>query len=221
MSGPANFFDQVTQYFNAAAKFTTYPEGLLEQIRRCNDRGIPVVLYNRVVAGGNACSVGCDQVNANRDIADRLYRSGHRHFAFISGGESAPVSNQRELGFVGRLRELGVNEVAIALGDFGYESGHAAMLALLQGERRLTAVVAANDGMALGAMDAARYDCALDIPRDVLSGMVAGAHTQPAALAFAVEQTKSEAPNIGYATVFPLATIAKVLLAQLVFALSR
>ena len=36
MSGPANFFDQVTQYFNAAAKFTTYPEGLLEQIRVCN-----------------------------------------------------------------------------------------------------------------------------------------------------------------------------------------
>ena len=143
---------------------TTLPD---EQIRRCNDRGIPVVLYNRVVAGGNACSVGCDQVNANRDIADRLYRSGHRQFAFISGGEAAPVSIQRQLGFVGRLRELGVNEVAVAAGDFGYESGHAAMLTLLKGERRPTAVVAANDGMALGAMDAARYDCALDIPRDL------------------------------------------------------
>src|SRR5215217_5892770 len=36
MSGPANFFDQVTQYFNEAAKFTDYPQGLLEQIRVCN-----------------------------------------------------------------------------------------------------------------------------------------------------------------------------------------
>lgn len=36
MSGQANFFDQVTQYFNAAAKFTDYPKGLLEQIRVCN-----------------------------------------------------------------------------------------------------------------------------------------------------------------------------------------
>jgi len=35
-TGHANFFDQVTQYFNEAAKFTTYPEGLLEQIRLCN-----------------------------------------------------------------------------------------------------------------------------------------------------------------------------------------
>lgn len=36
MSAQANFFDQVTQYFTEAAKFTTYPEGLLEQIRVCN-----------------------------------------------------------------------------------------------------------------------------------------------------------------------------------------
>ena len=36
MSAQANFFDQVTQYFNEAAKFTTYPDGLLEQIRVCN-----------------------------------------------------------------------------------------------------------------------------------------------------------------------------------------
>jgi glutamate dehydrogenase (NAD(P)+) len=36
MSEQANFFDQVTQYFGAAAKFTDYPSGLLEQIRVCN-----------------------------------------------------------------------------------------------------------------------------------------------------------------------------------------
>ena len=36
MSGQANFFDQVTQYFSDAAKFTDYPPGLLEQIRVCN-----------------------------------------------------------------------------------------------------------------------------------------------------------------------------------------
>ena len=36
MSAQANFFDQVTQYFNEAARFTGYPKGLLEQIRVCN-----------------------------------------------------------------------------------------------------------------------------------------------------------------------------------------
>ena len=32
----ANFFDQVTQYFSEAARFTNLPQGLLEQIRVCN-----------------------------------------------------------------------------------------------------------------------------------------------------------------------------------------
>lgn len=36
MSGQPNFFDQVTQYFNDAARFTDYPAGLLDQIRTCN-----------------------------------------------------------------------------------------------------------------------------------------------------------------------------------------
>ena len=36
MSGPANFFDEVNQYFDQAAAFTDYPPGLLEQIRGCN-----------------------------------------------------------------------------------------------------------------------------------------------------------------------------------------
>lgn len=59
------------------------------------------------------------------------------------------------------------------------------------------------------------------IPLSILVGMLSGAHTQPAALAFACEQTKNELPNVGYATVFPLATVAKILAVQLVLALGR
>jgi glutamate dehydrogenase (NAD(P)+) len=36
MSAPANFFDEVNQYFDQAAAFTDYPPGLLDQIRGCN-----------------------------------------------------------------------------------------------------------------------------------------------------------------------------------------
>ncbi len=36
MPGPANFFEEVNQYFDQAAKFTDYPRGLLDQIRGCN-----------------------------------------------------------------------------------------------------------------------------------------------------------------------------------------
>ena len=46
-------------------------------------------------------------------------------------------------------------------------------------------------------------------------GIVAGVHTQPAVLSYSLEQSDNDLPNIGYATVFPIATIAKLLLAQL------
>ena len=36
MSGALNFFDEVNQYFDQAARFTDYPPGLLDQIRGCN-----------------------------------------------------------------------------------------------------------------------------------------------------------------------------------------
>lgn len=59
----------------------------------------------------------------------------------------------------------------------------------------------------------------LKIPMGLLVGMLAGMQTQPAVLSFALEQTHNDLPNIGYATVYPVATIAKILLAQLILTL--
>lgn len=143
---------------------TTLPAAQLE---RCGARGIPVVLYNRVAPGHNVCSVSCDHINANRDIADRLYRSGHRRYAFLAGPAGAPVSEQRKQGLLARLQELAVGPVQVIEGDFGYRSGYAAMQALFGAGKSVDAVVCANDDMAFGALDAARHALGLQVPRDV------------------------------------------------------
>lgn len=143
---------------------TSLPEA---QIRRCNHRGIPVVLYNRVAPGQDACSVSCDHFSANREIADRLYRCGHRNFAFISGAATAPVSEQRKQGLVQRLQELGIAHVEVEEGDFSYRSGHDALLRLLARTQAVDAIVCANDDMAFGAMDAARYQLGKQVPQDL------------------------------------------------------
>ncbi len=57
------------------------------------------------------------------------------------------------------------------------------------------------------------------IPMGLLTGMLAGLHTQPAVLSYAIQQSGNDLPNIGYATVFPMATIAKIVLAQLILLL--
>jgi putative transport protein len=50
-------------------------------------------------------------------------------------------------------------------------------------------------------------------------GLMAGVHTQPAALAFANAHTGSESPNISYVAVYPVALIVKIILAQVLVGL--
>jgi putative transport protein len=58
----------------------------------------------------------------------------------------------------------------------------------------------------------------LRIPMSILIGMLAGLQTQPALLSFASEQTSNDVPALGYAAVYPVAIIAKIIIAQLLLA---
>ncbi len=55
----------------------------------------------------------------------------------------------------------------------------------------------------------------LGIPMSRLTGMLAGLQTQTAVLSVALDQSRNDLPNAGYATVYPVATIAKIIAAQL------
>ena len=59
----------------------------------------------------------------------------------------------------------------------------------------------------------------LKMPMGLLFGVLSGLQTNPAVLSFALEQTDNDLPNVGYATVYPVATIAKIVLAQLMLTL--
>lgn len=58
------------------------------------------------------------------------------------------------------------------------------------------------------------------IPLNVMFGILAGTHTQPVVLGYATQQTRNELPNVGFATVYPLATILKIVLAQALLVLA-
>jgi len=55
----------------------------------------------------------------------------------------------------------------------------------------------------------------LKIPFDALMGVVSGIQTQSACLAFATTRTRSDAPNLTYAVTYPVATVVKILIVQL------
>ena len=57
----------------------------------------------------------------------------------------------------------------------------------------------------------------LRIPFPELLGVVSGIHTESAAVGFASRMTGSERPEVGYASVYPIALILKVILVQIIF----
>ncbi len=61
----------------------------------------------------------------------------------------------------------------------------------------------------------------LRIPLPVMLGMLSGIQTQPAVLALAVEKSRSDLPNMGYATVYPIAMVAKIVFAQVLIYVAR
>jgi putative transport protein len=56
----------------------------------------------------------------------------------------------------------------------------------------------------------------MNIPYDDLLGIASGATGNPAILVYAARLAPTDRPDIGYAMIFPSATIAKVILVQIV-----
>jgi putative transport protein len=59
----------------------------------------------------------------------------------------------------------------------------------------------------------------MKVPMSLTLGIVAGIHTQPAVLGWALDETRNEIPNVGYASIYPAATLAKLVAVQILVAL--
>lgn len=143
------------------------------ELSKAQLRQRPVVLFNRHSPNPLALSVACDHASASRLLASRLFAAGHRRFAVVTGPSEAPVSILRIQNFVQRLQELGVDGVQTFEGDYHYESGHAAGIHLLGSTKKkhrhnsAEVIFCANDAMALGVLDAARFALMMRVPSDV------------------------------------------------------
>ena len=139
------------------------------QIGLLEDHDVPVVLYNRLPGKRQVSSVTCDHAGCGRLLAAHLHDAGHRRFALIAGPVHSSVSTERLAGVAAELRERGIDRVAGAQGDYSYDSGVAAARALAaDADLRGMTLVAANDMMALGALDHVRFALGLRVPRDTV-----------------------------------------------------
>jgi LacI family transcriptional regulator, galactose operon repressor len=120
--------------------------------------GVPVVLVNRYLDDVEVDTVISDNVRGGRLVAEALLELGHRRIALIAGPDNTTTSRDRERGFREQLEESGaaLDETLRRVGQFSHHSGYQWCLDLLASHPRPTAVFAANDVMAFGALDAAR-----------------------------------------------------------------
>lgn len=133
----------------------------------CSRRGLPLILFNRYILGSRASAVACDNVEGGRLVANLLLDAGHRRLAFIAGSGQTSTNLDREKGFTDRMRERGQTEWLREEGKYSYEASREAAIRLLKRPDRPDAIFCANDIMAIGAIDAVRYDLGLRVPDDV------------------------------------------------------
>ena len=133
--------------------------------QRLLDRGLGVVLVNGRHHGVDAPSVGCDETHAAAAAVEHLVSLGHRRIGCAIGPTRYATSRHRVEGFtaaIERLLEPGAAVIEETV--FTVEGGHVAGGHLI--DAGVTAIVAASDLMALGAIRAA-HDRELGVPTDI------------------------------------------------------
>ncbi|WP_299258026.1 LacI family DNA-binding transcriptional regulator [uncultured Kushneria sp.] len=114
----------------------------------------PLVVFNRRVPDIDAHCISLDNEYGGYLATRHLLDQGHQSIACLTGPLRQQDAAERLAGYQRALHERGipVDEQAIIEGDFTEQGGEQGMMTLLAREMAVTAVVAGNDDMALGAM---------------------------------------------------------------------
>jgi PAS domain S-box-containing protein len=129
----------------------------LEQCKSFCERYRPLPMVSIALTLEGIPSIVVDnRPGMHEAVAHLIEVHGHRHIAFIRGPEGAQDANQRYRAYTDTLAKHGLpfDPDLVAPGDFIRSTGSAAIHLLLD-ERKVSfdAIVAANDGMALGALE--------------------------------------------------------------------
>lgn len=142
-----------------------------DELRRLRDLGKPMVGVGGPLPGVRTLSI--DDIAVSRLATEHLLALGHRRIAHIGGDRAVDMDfhlpTNRRLGYQEALESAGVprDDRLFQAGDFTMPGGYAAAKQLLGTPHdRPTAIFAASDEMAIGAILAAR-DLGLDVPGDV------------------------------------------------------
>lgn len=138
-----------------------------EQHATLEDSDIPVVMFNRYFDDRATNAVWCDTQDATNKMIKHLADFGHKRFGLLEGPAYSMVNTQRMHHVTQAIAANGGQIVARARGDYRYDSAAAATQALINSDIKPTAIIAANDMMAMGAFDEIKNVIGQSVPQDM------------------------------------------------------
>jgi len=136
-------------------------------VDECIKHDIPFVLVNRTVRNDGVNAVLVDEEFGVRAALDHLVQLGHTRIAHVAGQEQTSTGFERLRAFQDymKLHDLGPALVE-GTDKFTLEEGFAACEALLKRDGSFTAILAGNDLIAMGCIDALK-EAGKRVPEDV------------------------------------------------------
>lgn len=129
---------------------------------------VPIVVIDNSAADKTIPSVIIDSFSAQIEAVDYLCNLGHQRIAFMTGLEDSDVGRDRYEGYKSGLSKHGIeNDKALVYrGNYSFQSGIDGAEHFLKLDKLPTAIICANDSMALGAINKL-HDNGLNVPKDI------------------------------------------------------
>jgi LacI family transcriptional regulator, galactose operon repressor len=136
-------------------------------VKECIDNEIPFVLVNRTVDRDGVNAVIIDEDFGIRSVLDHLMSLKHTHIAHIAGPQHTSTGYHRARVVSDHLRNHNLRTDLVEITEkFTVAEGRRAFRKILARDNSFTAVVAGNDLLALGCMDAMK-EVGLLVPENI------------------------------------------------------
>ncbi|MGH9600037.1 MAG: LacI family DNA-binding transcriptional regulator [Bryobacteraceae bacterium] len=139
-----------------------------EPIEAMMDNRVPLVTMDRRLVGKGLSDVSVDSTSGMEQAVEHLLGLRHRRIGYIGGSVGPTISDHRMNSFVRAMQGFGlaVEAELTRAGNYRMGGGESAMAELLELKNRPTAIVAANDLTAIGALRAIHRH-GLSVPEDI------------------------------------------------------
>ena len=139
-----------------------------ESVILLQDRGMPVVVLDRRLPNAQVDVVRCDSVLAAYQLTQHLIELGHKRIALLTGPHDVSTAVDRVEGYRHAFAEGGIteDEGLIFHGPFTQQAGYQMAMQALALAPRPTALLAGNNFIAIGSLQALR-ETKLRMPDDI------------------------------------------------------